>query len=309
MSAARDARIRARLLGLINVLIAGIQEIIEEEARPNDLLSFAEDVASDDVATNEYVLVPASDPEFEVLPIDVSLLYMDMESRQSEEVVDTKQELGCEEECSGDDRIGPAASPKAFDPPESGPPETVEECKARQEKVGQTTQNGTTTPPLSPSSDDEWLWEDHCSSDSSCCRCGCIEERCNPRWTPSVSSQHSDIDDQARLWEDHRSDDSSCCCDGCIEERCNWSPYRTPSLSSQDSVATASSDSSSNNPWHDLLEVPQQCPRMQQAEKDWLERGGSPYEILRFDFGLPCTCSRHHLAPCPKQESYLLTLD
>ena len=31
------------------------------------------------------------------------LLYMDVESRQPEEVVDTKQELGCKEECSGDD--------------------------------------------------------------------------------------------------------------------------------------------------------------------------------------------------------------
>ena len=62
-------------------------------------------------------------------------------------------------------------------------------------------------------------------------------------------------------------------------------------------------DSSSSNPWSDLFEdyAPPKCPRMQEAENDWLRRGGSPYMIWRFDMDLPCCCSRYQLAPCPKQ--------
>ena len=54
-------------------------------------------------------------------------------------------------------------------------------------------------------------------------------------------------------------------------------------------------DSSGSNPWADLLEAPPPCVRMQEAEKDWLERGGRPYEIWRFDNDLPCTCNENNV--------------
>jgi len=81
------------MLGLIDCFTAGRMEVKKEKARPNDLLPVAEQAASDDVAaTGPYL-------EMEVIGLAPPLRCMYMKSQQSEKVVGTKQEHGCEEAC------------------------------------------------------------------------------------------------------------------------------------------------------------------------------------------------------------------